>query len=72
MYMMRTLRHLRDFMSEEQLKFLPGAMQVENCILLRQDGKDANGVYQVVLQVFDSKGTWIGSIERPDFIPNQK
>jgi hypothetical protein len=69
--MMRTLRHLRDFMDEDQLKWLPGALQIENCILLRQNSKDANGVFKVLVQVFDSKGTWIGEITNPDFIPEK-
>lgn len=66
--MMRTLKHLRDFMNEEQLKWLPGALQVMPCILLRQS-IDANGIFKVVVQVFDNKGTWIGCIDSPDFIP---
>jgi hypothetical protein len=70
--MMRTLSHLRDFMSEEQLKWLPGTMHVENCILLRQNKTDESGIFKVVLQVFDHKGTWIGEIEQPDFIPDGK
>lgn len=67
--MMRTLRHLRDFLDAEQLKFLPGAMLVENCTLLRQNRTDENGVYKVVVQVFDHKGTWIGEVTNPDYIP---
>ena len=66
--MMKMLRHLRDFMTEEQLKFLCGAMEVENCILLRQN-KTEDGIFKVVLQVFDHKGTWIGEITNPDYIP---
>jgi hypothetical protein len=56
-------------MSEEQLKWLPGALQAMPCILLRQNTTDANGVYKVVVQVFDNKGTWIGEVTNPDYIP---
>lgn len=59
-------------MDAEQLKWLPGALLVENCILLRQNKTDDAGVFRVVLQVFDSKGTWIGEVPQPDFIPDGK
>lgn len=68
--MMKTLKHLRDFMTEEQLKWLPGAFKVENCILLRQNKTNENNMFTIVLQVFDSKGTWIGEITQPDYIPD--
>lgn len=67
--MTRALRHLRDFMTPEQLKWLPSTLAVESCILLRQNKLDAAGVTIVVLQVFDSKGNWIGEVPQPDFIP---
>jgi hypothetical protein len=62
---------------EEQLKWLPGALQAMPCILLRQNTTDANGVDKVVVQVFDNKGTWIGEkiwtpeslVTNPDYIP---
>jgi predicted GH43/DUF377 family glycosyl hydrolase len=68
-HMMRTLSSLRDFLDEEQLKWMPTNLKVESCILLRQNKTDENGVYKVVVQVFDHKGTWIGEVTNPDYIP---
>lgn len=77
---MRTLTHLRDFMTEEELKFLPGRLQVGNFMLLEQhfsdkvekDGKTHISNFRTVIQVFTASGTWIGCIEKPDFIPSNK
>jgi len=66
--MLKNLKHLRDFLDAEQLKWLPSNIKVENCILLTQN-KEIDGVFTTVLQVFDSSGTWIGEITMPDFIP---
>lgn len=76
----RILSHLRDFLTEEQVKWLSGNIQIENCILLTQHqtlpiptedvARGVNvGNHKTVVQVFDSKGIWIGEISNPDFIP---
>jgi hypothetical protein len=77
--MMRTLSHLRDFLNEETLKFLPGNLRSANFIILRQNkeveelvGKKIIKVFSTVLQVFDKNGTWIGEITHPDWIPDEK
>lgn len=69
--MMRVLKHLRDFMTEEELKFLPGRLKAENCMLLTQHTKDEQGMHKTILQVFTADGTWIGEIEHPDYIPSK-
>ena len=70
--MVRNLTHLRDFMDEETLKFLPGNLRSANFIFLRQNKKDEKGMFNTVLQVFDKDGTWIGEITHPDYIPDGK
>jgi hypothetical protein len=67
---MKQLKHLRDFLDDEQMKWLPSNLQVRNCILLRQQKEDDNGITGNVLQIFDETGTWIGEITNPDYIPN--
>lgn len=76
---MKTLTHLRDFMDEETLKFLPGNLHSANFIFLRQNkmieetiGKAVVNHFSTVLQVFDKDGTWIGEITHPDYIPDGK
>jgi len=70
--MMITLSSLRDFLTEEELKFLPGRLLVKNCILLTQHKPEEGKPTKIVLQVFDPSGTWIGEITNPDFIPLSK
>lgn len=77
--MMRTLTHLRDFMTEETLKFLPGNLRSANFIILRQNketeqkiGRVTTKTFNTVLQVFDKDGTWVGEITHPDYIPDGK
>lgn len=69
--MLRTLKSLRDFLDEEQMKFLPGNLLVMNCILLTQHKKNKDGVHTTVLQVFEESGTWLGEITSPDWIPKK-
>jgi len=66
--MIKNLKHLRDFLDAEQMKWLPSNLKVESCILLTQQ-KEIDGVFTTVLHVFDNGGTWIGEITNPDFIP---
>lgn len=68
--MIKQLKHIRDFLDDEQMKWLPTNLKVESCILLTQN-KLVDPVYSTVLQVFDSGGTWIGEITNPDFIPKK-
>lgn len=70
--MVKSLTHLRDFMDEETLKFLPGNLRSANFIFLRQNKKDEKGMFNIVLQVFDKDGTRIGCIEHPDYIPSNE
>lgn len=74
MMYMQALQHLRDFMTEEELKFLPGRLQSGTFMLLTQSKggeKESGTVWHQVLQVFTSDGTWIGEITNPDWIPNR-
>lgn len=79
--MFQELMTLRDFMTEEELKFLPGRLQAGTFILLEQnrsekeklsDGKTLIKNFERVIQVFTSTGTYIGEITKPSFIPQQK
>lgn len=72
---MQILNTLRDFLKEEDLKFLPGNLQVGSFMLLRQNKKDkqddGSTKFHQVLQVFDEGGAWIGEITDPQFIPTK-
>ncbi len=67
--MIHLLQSLRDFLDPEQLKYLPGNLRVENCILLTQHKEDSEGITRTYLQIFDHHGNWIGECQ-PDYIPN--
>lgn len=85
--MLRTLGHLRDYLNEETLKFLPGNLQSGHFILLRESGKKdkllhptqltehdkqfSPDTFHTVVRVFDDSGTYIGTITHPDFWPSK-
>lgn len=69
--MFQTLNSLRDFLDAEQLKWLPGNLQVRTCILLTQNVGGEDEPMRTILQVFDESGTHIGTIENPPFIPSR-
>ena len=66
--MLQQLKHLRDFLDEEQMKWLPGNLQTGSFMLLKQN-KVEDGTYRTVVQVFSENGVWIGEITDPDWIP---
>jgi len=68
--MLQILKTLRDFLTEEQMKWLPGNLQAGTFMLLRQNKTDEKGVYTTVVQVFDKGGTYIGQITEPEWIPD--
>ena len=71
--MLQTIMTFRDFIKDnhkEQFAFLP--LQLENCMLLKSFEQDEKGVSRTVLHVFDSQTHFIGTIENPHFIPNNK
>ncbi len=68
--MMIALKHLRDFMSPEALRFLPGNLRVEACIIVKQTDTVENQ-FHVSLLVFDSVGTFMGEIKDPEYIPSK-
>lgn len=71
--MLTVLKSLRDFIREDpkkQFAFLP--YQLENCLLLQEFVECQDGVSRTVLHIFDSKLTYIGTIEQPDFIPDKR
>lgn len=75
--MLQELLTLRDFLSEEELKFLPGRLNANTFILLEQhhsDKETTEGItyiknYERVIQVFTNTGTYVGEITKPHFIP---
>ena len=69
--MLIALKTLRDFLNAEQLKWLPGNLRVGSCIMLRQT-VERDGLTTIVLQIFDSEGTYIGEIAKPEWIPQGK
>lgn len=70
--MMIALQNIRDFLDEQTLKFLPGNLQVESCMLLTRHVKDPDGVTRMKLLVFDHRGSLIGEIPEPYFVPSGK
>lgn len=70
--MLQTIQTLRDYLKnpDEQLKMLP--LQIETCLLFKEYEKDENGMSKLVLRIFDSGTNYIGTIERPHYIPNKK
>ncbi len=75
--MMQVLKSLRDFMTEDALKMLPGSLHAQTCMLLKENmvdkevinGKTVSTNFRVVLHVFDETGTFVGTIEKPHFVP---
>lgn len=67
--MMQVLKTIRDFLTEEKLKWLPGNMQIRSCILLKDNITDERSVFRTVLHVFDDGGIYIGTIDSPHYIP---
>jgi hypothetical protein len=77
---MQLLQHLRDFLNEDTMKWMPGNLNAGNFILLTEHKKipiteeqKAKGVnvasHTTVIHVFDHGGVFIGTIENPDWIP---
>ena len=60
--MIQVIQTLRDFLDEEQLKWLPGNLRVENCILLTKH-EEQEGITKKVIYVFDNGGALIGKID---------
>lgn len=68
--MIRALSHLRDFLTEEDLKWLPGNLRSDVFITLKKQIKQGpENLFGTKLLVFDKTGTYIGEIISPDFIP---
>lgn len=70
--MIRTLKNLRDFLTPEQLKWLPGNLAVIPCILLSQSVGGDGEPLRTIVHVFNDLGTFIGTIEQPDYIPQKR
>lgn len=63
--MLRVIPTLRDFLDEEQLKWLPGNLKVEICILLKKNEIDSEtNVMKTSIYVFDNEGCLIGKIQK--------
>lgn len=66
--MLQIVPTLRDFLDEEQLKWLPGNLKVELCILLTKHEDDQKTkISRAVIYVFDQSGCFIGKIENKSF-----
>ena len=61
--MLQIIPTLRDYLDEEQLKWLPGNLKVEQCILLTKHEIDNVNNSSQHIYVFDSKGCLIGKID---------
>lgn len=68
--MLQIVETLRDFLDEEQLKWLPGNLKVEQCILLTKHEIDAeDNTSKKYIYVFDSEGCFVGKIDNNPKIP---
>jgi len=66
--MLQIVPTIRDFLDEEQLKWLPGNMKIETCILLTKQEVDLEtNITKKVIYVFDKEGCLIGKIEHKFF-----
>ena len=71
--MLQIVQTLRDFLDKEQLKWLPGNLKVETCILLTKHEIDVeDNVSRQYTYVFDSKGCLIGKIDNSVRMPKTK
>ena len=72
--MLQEIKSFRDFIQDDhkkQFAFLP--LQIESCLLLKSfERNEETGVSRIVLHVFDSHTSYIGTIEEPHFIPDKK
>lgn len=67
--MLQIIPTLRDFLDEEQLKWLPGNLKVEQCILLTRHETDEDSINRKYVYVFDHEGCLIGKIDNNARIP---
>ena len=68
--MLQVMLTLRDFLTEEELKFLPGRFASMNVMILVQNKGGTDGTpYRQEIKVFSETGTLIGAIENPCYIP---
>lgn len=69
------MRTLRDFLTEEVLKHMPGKFQAGTFMLLEENEKlpGNTGMGWVrKLHVFSEEGLFIGTIQNPEYIPTKK
>lgn len=70
--MFQEIKTFRDFIEDDHSKqFALMPLQMETCMLLKAVEKDDTGLSRIVLRIFDSETHYIGTIERPHFIPNK-
>ena len=67
--MLHIVPKLRDFLDKEQLKWLPGNLKVEQCILLTKHEIDDDNVSRKYVYIFDSQGCLIGKIDNNPKLP---
>ena len=88
---MQTLSHLRDFLDDEALRFMPGNLLTGQFILLREhmraqslekntdlrstdekSPKEFVRTFHTKIHIFDQGGTFIGTINDPEWYPEAK
>ncbi len=67
--MMVVLKTLRDFLTEEILRWMPGNLRSCNIVMLREHRKIEGHPIETVIHIFDAQGTYLGSIDHPAIDP---
>jgi len=62
--MLQIVPSIKDFLEEEELKWLSDSLRIEQCILLRKHEIDIEtNITKKIVYVFDKDGCFIGKIE---------
>ena len=66
--MLMTVKHLRDFLDAEALKWLPGNLQARHVLMLTSHETDPAGITHSVAHIFTAEGAYMGTM-RPVWMP---
>lgn len=69
---MHVLQNIRDFIDPDKMKFKVDSLQSRNVMTIHRMEPDAKGTHRMVMHIFTSTGTYIGTIENPVYIPIQQ
>ena len=61
--MLQIIPTLRDFLDDEQLKWLPKNLKVEMCMILTKHEEGKDGITRQNTYIFDQEGCLIGKID---------